>query len=234
MGNENVTDITNAPSIRYNKTSRMYIPVKFANSNRLAATPLTVLAGDIGATKINLGLFQFTGKSFSIIRETRFLTKDFSEAEEMIGAFLPDEKADIISLGVAGPVQDEKVSITNMPWKIDARALSTRFKDSPVYLINDLEATAYGLSALKPADIHTIYEGKNTGKGNIGLIAPGTGLGEAGLYWDGTHYHPFATEGGHTDFAARTELDMELYRSCKLGALNQRSGYYHHFRFSSE
>lgn len=130
----------------------------------------------------------------------------------MVDRFLWDsDSPDRLCFGVAGPVQNGKVKTTNVAWQLDSRELSKRYNNKPVYLINDLEATAYGLALLEEKDIRTMYETEQKTDGNIALIAPGTGLGEAGLYWDGSHYHPFATEGGHCDFAPRTETDAELY-----------------------
>lgn len=170
------------------------------------------MAGDIGATKSNLALYQFSGETFSVLKEKRYHTREFDNAGKMIDEFLnfPDSP-DVICFGVAGPVQNGKVRITNMPWEIDSNEMSGRNKNIPVYLINDLEATAYGIAMVEAKDIHTLYDPESKNNGNIAIIAPGTGLGEAGLYWDGSTYHPFATEGGHCDFAPRTEFDAELH-----------------------
>jgi glucokinase len=189
----------------------MLIPIRSADTRHLSPKPFTILAGDIGATKTNLAVFQFSGKGFSILKENKYPTKDFSNADEVIDKFLAgDHLPDRISLGVAGPVQNGKVSITNVVWQLNSGELSERY-NKPVCLINDLEAAAYGLAMLEEKDIRTVYEPAQKTDGNIALIAPGTGLGEAGLYWDGSHYYPFATEGGHCDFAPRTEMDAELY-----------------------
>lgn len=190
----------------------MYIPVEIETTRRLSQTPFTVLAGDIGATKSNLALIEFKGKTFSFIDECRYRTKDFNDAGGMITVFLEAHKApDVICFGVAGPVQNGKVRVTNVPWQMDSEEISGRNNNVPVYLINDLEAAAYGIALLEADDIHTLYDPLKKVAGNIALISPGTGLGEAGLYWDGRHYHPFATEGGHCDFAPHTRLDTQLY-----------------------
>lgn len=190
----------------------MYIPIGFGNTNPFTSGPVIVLAGDIGATKTNLALIQFSGENFSVLKENRFRTNDSAGTGQIIAEFLTGNKVpDLMSLGVAGPVQNGKVSITNLSREIDCTEISGQNNNIPVYLVNDLEATAYGLAMLTPKDIHKLYEPIKKIKGNIALIAPGTGLGEAGLYWDGNNYHPFATEGGHSDFAPHNELDMELY-----------------------
>lgn len=190
----------------------MLVPIKFGNKNLNSLTPRTVLAADIGATKTNMALIQFLGLDYSVLKENKFHTRDFADAPQMITKFLGGSKApDRMSFGAAGPVQNDRVSITNLSWKIDSREISKQNDNTPVYLLNDLEATAYGLALLKKEDIHILYEPKKIIAGNMALIAPGTGLGEAGLYWDGSGYHPFANEGGHCDFAPRTELDIDLY-----------------------
>lgn len=189
----------------------MLIPL-LSGSRQLSQLPFTILAGDIGGTKTNLALFQFTGEDFSILKESKYTTKDFDHATEMIDNFLSGEiSPDRMCFGAAGPVHGGKVKITNVDWQLDSGELSGHFNNKPVYLINDLEATAYGLAMLEETDILTVFEPPKKMDGNMALIAPGTGLGEAGLYWDGDHYHPFATEGGHCDFAPRTETDTELY-----------------------
>lgn len=191
----------------------MYIPVNI--KTRKSESPQTlcrVLAGDIGGTKSNLAIFEFQGTSFRILKEVRLKTNDFKDAVSMISSFIDGgELPDVISLGVAGPVLGGSVQITNLSWGMNVKELSAANKHVPVYLINDLEATSYGLALLTPADIHTVYESTTARPGNMALIAPGTGLGESGLYFDGESYHPFATEGGHCDFAPRTTLDAALY-----------------------
>lgn len=191
----------------------MYISVNFGDHHlNNTETRRRVLAGDIGGTKSNLAVFEFKGSDFSVLKEARLKTKDFSNIDTMISSFLSgDEKPDIISLGMAGPVMDNRVHITNVSWEIDGKELSDRHNHVPVYLVNDMEATSYGLAMLSPRDIYTIYESPVQTNGNIALIAPGTGLGESGLYYDGKSHHPFASEGGHCDFAPRTKIDTALY-----------------------
>jgi len=191
----------------------MHIPIAFGNNNPLdSSSQVRVLAGDIGGTKTNLALFEFSSGKFSILKESRLITKDFSDLGKMIASFLTeDEKPDVMSFGIAGPVTENRVKLTNVSWDIDGEELSKQYNGIPVHLINDLEATAYGLALLKPAELFPIYKSGKEARGNLALIAPGTGLGEAGVYDDGVTYHPFGTEGGHSDFAPRTLLDNELF-----------------------
>ena len=190
----------------------MYIPVAFKHDQPFSELSRTVLAGDIGGTKSNLAIFRFEGGSYSIMHEQRYYTKDYVGSGEMIAEFLHAHPVpDAMCFGVAGPVQNGKVQITNVPWEMDSREISRNNGNLPVHLINDLEATAYGIALLKKGDVDVLYEPENLLGGNLALIAPGTGLGEAGLYWDGNNYHPFATEGGHSDFGPGSRLDTELY-----------------------
>lgn len=175
----------------------------------------TILAGDVGATKTLFAIFSVSEGGILKVREERFITKDCDSFEEVIREFLHSELADVISLGVAGPVMDGKVNITNVSTVLNSKQMSEAFNHIPVYFINDLEATGYGISWLKDEELKLIVEGRKNATGNIAIIAPGTGLGEAAAYWDGQTYHPFSTEGGHCDFASRTQEDFDLYNYLK-------------------
>lgn len=169
-----------------------------------------VLAGDVGATHTRLVLIQFDHESTLTIGSARYLSSAYPALTDVIRTFLePYDSPDIISLGVAGPVVNGVARLSNINWKIDSQELLQLFSVRKVYIINDLEATAYGLQLLSDNEIDILHSG-NGYAGNAAIIAPGTGLGEAGLYWDGEKHHPFATEGGHCDFAPHDELDYEL------------------------
>jgi len=170
-----------------------------------------VLAGDIGGTKTNLTLYKTRKDQLIPLKEAHYITANYSSLIEMLTSFmqkLPDP--DVICFGVAGPVISDQVKLSNLHWEIDRLKLIQHFKKK-VIILNDLEATAYGLAMLSENEITVIHKGIERVPGNAAIIAPGTGLGEAGLYWDGKYYHPFATEGGHSDFAPRTMLDFELF-----------------------
>lgn len=171
-----------------------------------------VLAADIGATKTNIALFRRDGEGLNTLHAEKYRTKDFADVTEMIAEFARGTELPArICLGVAGPVFHDAVHLTNLNWDIDARQLSKQF-NRPVALVNDLEATACGLAVMNADDVYVLHEGQNFAGGNAAVIAPGTGLGEAGLYWDGAALHPFATEGGHSSFSPATDLDRELYK----------------------
>jgi len=168
-----------------------------------------ILAGDIGGTHTRLALFKNEIK----IIERKFLSRNYPGLENIITEFLLIHKESISTacFGVAGPVKEGKVKATNLPWVVDASLLSQKLKIAAVFLLNDLEANTYGLKKLEKDQLFLIQKGNPDQKGNQALISAGTGLGQAGLFWDGRVHHPFACEGGHTDFAPRNELEVELF-----------------------
>lgn len=173
-----------------------------------------ILAGDIGGTKTVIGLFEEAGNRLHAIREDTFPSRNYSMFEEILNQFLRSGSRvslRVACFGVAGPVIEGKCTATNLPWELDEHRLAEALRVPRVKLLNDLEATAYGMLHLDPTDLCALQPGL-TRKGNIAVIAAGTGLGEAILCWDGARYHSMATEGGHADFAPRSDLDVELLR----------------------
>jgi len=173
-----------------------------------------VLAGDIGGTKTSLALFSINGDKLRIETEQNFLSKKYSGLSPILDEFRVrnNESIDAACFGVAGPVVDGHVKTTNLPWIIDSQALRAALKTETVYLLNDLEATAYGVFTLENEEFHALNEGTMHYTGNKALIAAGTGLGQAILYDNGRHFHALPSEGGHADFAPRNELEIELLR----------------------
>ncbi len=171
-----------------------------------------ILAGDIGGTKSNLALFD-GGQSLPRHVE-RYESAGYESLEAIVRAFLAAHPAqiDAACFGIAGPVRDGRVAKVNLAWAVDSRQLAAELGLARVGLINDLEANAWGIAALGPDDVVVLNEGDPAAAGNQAVIAAGTGLGEAGLFWDGSRHHIFASEGGHADFAPRTELQVELWR----------------------
>ena len=176
------------------------------------------LAGDIGGTKTHLALVEVGGVRVKIAHEASYPSRDHSTFEALLGEFLAslDTPAHAV-FGIAGPVRGRVAQITNLPWRIDADALQRQFGFARCTLLNDLEATAYGLPALGADDLLTLQAGAPDACGNTAVIAAGTGLGEAGLFWDGQHHQPFATEGGHASFSPDDELEIAF-----LGHLRQQ------------
>jgi len=171
-----------------------------------------ILAGDIGGTKANLALFEDV-QSKKVLKEERFLCRDFTSVGEILRAFVPAECAPIQAacLGIAGPIEDNICRATNLPWVIQSQEV-TKFLQTPhVFLLNDLEANAWGIPLLQKEELYLITPGDDR-KGNRALLSPGTGLGEAGIYFDGSKHTPFPCEGGHASFAPRNEEEVELWR----------------------
>ncbi len=171
-----------------------------------------ILAADIGGTKTDMAFFQVKNGEPVLVKEHRYLCKEWGSFVEIAKDFSQNEPNPArLCISFAGPIRDGKAHGTNLHWDIDSRAIGEKLGIKHVFLINDLEANCYGLASLKEQDLYMIYPGKNHDEGNAAVLSPGTGLGEGGLFWDGQAYHPFASEGGHTHFAARNELDWDLF-----------------------
>ncbi|TRW89746.1 glucokinase [Candidatus Methylobacter oryzae] len=172
-----------------------------------------ILAGDIGGTKTVLSIFtRDANGSLACLKEEIYSSRRFPEFDDILSAFLPAD-AEITSacFGVAGPVVNQRCHTTNLPWILDAEALKIKLGTFKVRLLNDLEAMALGMLYLPEQDLVELNPNAGTQAGNIAVIAAGTGLGEAILYWDGNKHYPMATEGGHSDFAAQnTQQDRLL------------------------
>ena len=176
-----------------------------------------LLAADIGGTKTLLGLFEFATPRPRRIAAQIFGTLDYDDLRSMIAGFLEREAVAASTIesacfGVAGPVFDEAATLTNVPWKVDARSVKTKFRFSRVVLLNDLQAMAYAVPVLEPSEVHVLQEGTPLDGGNIAVIAAGTGLGEALLHNVNGRFIPSPSEAGHADFAARTEREIALLR----------------------
>ncbi len=178
--------------------------------------PIRVLSGDIGGTKTRLAIIVVDGNKLRTEREQSYQSRDYPDFGELLGDFLRhSEVTDRAAFGIAGPVLSGVAQTTNLPWSIDASDLKIEFGLRSCVLLNDLEATAWGLPALGEEDLLTLHPGVPDAVGNQAVIAAGTGLGEAGLYRDGLQYRPFATEGGHASFSPSDEMEMALLRHLK-------------------
>ncbi len=171
-----------------------------------------ILAGDIGATRTRLAAFQTEGNKLQCVVEKTYKSQEHDGLREIIDTFVKNEGIPVHSacFGVAGPVRAGRSKISNLPWTIDSRELASQLRLNSVGLINDLEAYAYGIDALESKDFVTLSDGIEDAEGNRVVISARTGLGVAGLYWDGFRHHPFPCEGGHADFAPKNELEAEL------------------------
>jgi glucokinase len=176
-----------------------------------------ILAGDVGGTKVHLALYSFEGGKLKQLREQKFPAHDFNSLEDVVNKFLGDPSAQTrreeiaaACFGCPGPVRDGRLKLTNLPWTLDARDLRQSLGIEHIFLINDLEANGYGIPELAPESIFTLHSADATSVGHRGLIAAGTGLGEALLIWDGKVHRPVPSEGGHCDFAARNDREVAL------------------------
>jgi glucokinase len=174
-----------------------------------------LIAGDIGGTKSNLAIYAAETGLHKPLFEATFPSALYPSLEALVRTFLSqtDLSVDSACFGVAGPVVAGKAAITNLPWDMSEQQLREELKLSSVRLINDLEAIARAIPFLEPGELHTLSKGLPVAHGNIAVVAPGTGLGEAFLTWDDeSHYHPHTSEGGHCDFAPTNEQEIGLLR----------------------
>jgi glucokinase len=172
----------------------------------------TILAGDVGGTKIHLALYHFVDGKLEHIRDQQYPARRFSGLEEIANQFLDSDRPKLGCFGVAGPVREGRIRITNLPWTIDSRELAIALNTEHVFLINDSEANGYGIGELSADQVYTLNEGNGAPTGNRALIAAGTGLGEVYLVWNGHSHIPYPSEGGHADFAPCNDDEMDLYR----------------------
>jgi glucokinase len=173
---------------------------------------MTLLAGDIGGTKSALALYSRNAGPRSPLKRAEFPSPEFPSLEAVVLEFLAQAPASIESacFGVAGPVVDGVAKATNLPWTVDEAVLKSALGVPSVRLLNDVQATAQAIPDLQDDEVETLIEGEGVARGTIGLIAPGTGLGEAFLVWDGATYRAQPSEGGHADFAPANEEQAGL------------------------
>jgi glucokinase len=174
-----------------------------------------IVAGDIGGTNARLATFAVEGAHLRCLTEKTYSSRSAPDLETLVRRFVEEVRpsATAAALGVAGPVSAGRSVTPNLPWVVDAASLAAILSVPTVTLLNDLEANAHGLLHLEPRDFAVLQAGAPGAVGNRAVLSAGTGLGAAGLYWDGERHHPFATEGGHSDFAPRNRLEAELMES---------------------
>ncbi len=177
-----------------------------------------ILAGDVGGTKVHLALYSFEQGALQHIRDQKFSATKYPDLQSIVREFLKSSPTDQTShqeivaacFGVPGPTRNNVIHLTNLPWILDSHQLARDLNIEHLFLINDLEANGYGIAELKPDQIFSLSEGDSSQVGNQALLAAGTGLGEGFLVWNGRSHVPMASEGGHTDFGPRNELEIEL------------------------
>src|ERR1700691_4670286 len=174
-----------------------------------------ILAGDVGGTKVDLGLYDFSNGKLKPTRDKVYKAKEYSGLEVIVKEFLGADKVTAACFGVPGPVRDGRLRLTNLPWTLDSRELAPGLVIQHVFLINDLEANGYGIAELSADQIFTLSEGDTGQIGNRALIAAGTGLSAGTLAWNGRIHVPYPSEGGHSDYGPRNEDEIDLLRFLK-------------------
>ena len=176
-----------------------------------------ILAGDFGGTKSNLGVFEERNGKMACVTQAHLSSQKYVRFEDLVADFLSTEnlKVDAACFGFPGPVVGNRVQTSNLPWIVDGDAIAKMLGVSCVRLLNDLEATCYGVLVLEPEELACIHEGIVDPRATKVVIAAGTGLGEGILFWDGAKHHPSATEGGHSDWAPHTEQQADFWRFLK-------------------
>jgi glucokinase len=176
-----------------------------------------ILAGDVGGTKVHLALYSFAGGQLAAVRDHKFPATEYSTLDAVVKAFLAqagETKEEIVAacFGCPGPVRDGRLKLTNLPWTLDERDLQKSLGIEHIFLINDLVANGYGIPELAPESVFTLHAGDASSVGHRGLVSAGTGLGEALLIWDAKQrrHTPLPSEGGHCDFAPRSDREIEL------------------------
>ncbi len=170
---------------------------------------------DLRFTNSYLAFAECKEGNVNISHEEKYVSKDFSSVAELIKKYISDHHIDSvskISVAVPGPVIDGKCETKNLPWIVESSELEKELGIGNVYLINDLEATAYSFMEIDKNHLEVLYTSDQKMRGNVAVLAPGNGLGEAGMFWDGESLRPFATEGGHTEFSPRNDFEVELYQ----------------------
>lgn len=193
----------------------MKFPLYLPQIENPANNNLSILAADVGGTKTNIAQFVSQNGKMVLQLEETYTTNHHNSLTEIILDFIKKnnfEKPDRISIGAAGPVVNGICHTTNIKFKIDVTELSRDLQINKVYLINDLEATAFGMTEMDDEFMVTMRNGNPSIGGHIAILAPGTGLGEACLFWDGKYLRPMPSEGGHSEFAPRTDVEFELVK----------------------
>jgi glucokinase len=178
-----------------------------------------ILAGDVGGTKCNLALFSEKNARLTTVFTQRFASKEFASFDLIVKEFsrqaashLSSDRVVSAGFGVAGPVIDNHVRATNLPWVVDARTLENELEVDKIVLMNDLGATGHSIEHLPLGEFTVLNPGKPEPGGTRALLAAGTGLGQSILVWDGGRYRIVPSEGGHSDFAPHTDQQIDLLR----------------------
>ncbi len=178
---------------------------------------MTFLVGDIGGTKTLLALIDSDGGKLKKKKQKKYHSANYKGLEDIVADFLKEEEGPLYRacFAIAGPIEEGVSHTTNLPWSIYASKLSEQFRIEQTHLINDLVANAWGIQRLSASSFVSLNEGRSVPTGNQGLVSPGTGLGEAPLFFNGKEHIPSPSEGGHSDFSPRDEIEIELFKYLK-------------------
>jgi glucokinase len=176
-----------------------------------------ILAGDVGGTKSNMGMFDVeSGKLVRVVHK-RYPSTEHATLDDIAEDFvrITGEKVTAAAFGIAGPVLNNRVHTSNLPWVVDGASLAKRLGLDHVTLLNDLEATCHGVEVMQPSDLETLYAGTPLLEATRAVISAGTGMGQGVIFWDGKYHVPVPSEGGHADFAPQTNQQADLWKFLK-------------------
>ena len=176
-----------------------------------------ILAGDIGGTKSNMGLFDVESGKLVKVAHKRYPSADHPALDDIAEDFVRTngKKVTAAAFGIAGPVLNNRVHTTNLPWTVDGESLAKRLGLERITLLNDLEATCHGVGVMQPNDLDTLYEGTPIAEATRAVISAGTGMGQASIFWDGKCHVPIPNEGAHADLAPQTSQQADLWKFLK-------------------
>jgi glucokinase len=176
---------------------------------------VTILGANLREDETVLAYYVSGGQGLEMKMQKKYITKDFSSLNEIVRDFIVGNAlsgTERFGISVPGPVINGKSSPARLGWNLDVQDFKTEFGFQEVYMLNDQEAAAYGIGLLEDTELEDIRFGGHLENGNVAIIAPGNGLGEAGYFFDGKYLRPFATEGGHSEFSPRTNVEVEFYQ----------------------
>jgi glucokinase len=176
-----------------------------------------ILAGDVGGTKSNMGLFDVQGDKLVRVVDKRYPSAGHAALDDIAEDFVRTSNAKITAaaFGIAGPVLNNRVHTSNLPWIVDGASLAKRLGLDHTTLLNDLEATCHGVGVMQPSDLETLYAGTPLFEATRAVISAGTGMGQGVIFWDGEEHVPIPNEGGHADFAPQTSQQADLWKYLK-------------------
>ena len=190
-------------------------PLFFPGAESTGNNNISIISADIKEDITWLADFKTVNGKALLQNQKKYETKSFDSFSQIVKTFMEEftlTEINRLSAAVPGPVINNEGISVRLPWILNVNEIKSQTGIPDIYLINDLEATAYGLAHLSVDCLHTLHDGGVKTEGNVALLAPGNGLGEAGLFYDGKFLRPFATEGGHSEFSPRTNVEVEFYQ----------------------